>query len=189
MRTKPRKVDKTIKVFRSNGQYTDAEFVSWVAFVEAVQYLDGKMEREQKIALLEAEKASLQSEIAAMKEKLTQLELERSERTLQSEIEALRTEKMALEERVRAYESETGGYETQDTDRKEPSLVTIRAGPAVLGNAGQVPMGQGKVEQVRSLREALPDRNSNQQRPPLVPGIPKAAVSVQTQGVKTRGNQ
>jgi FtsZ-binding cell division protein ZapB len=147
----------------------------------AVEYLDKKVEREQKIASLEAERASLQSEIAAMKEKFAQLEFERSARTLQSEIDALRTEKTSLEGRASAYESEM-----EDTDVNKPSLVANRAGPAVLGNAGQVPVGQGKVEQVRPLRDAVPERTSNPQRPSPVAGIPKTAGPVQPQGLRTK---
>jgi TolA-binding protein len=182
---RPSKVDKTIKVFRSNGQYTDTGSSSLVTSTETVEgYLDKKAERAQKIASLEAEKASLQSEIADMKEKLEQLEFEKSARILQSEIEGLRTEKSALEDRTRTYEAEA-----HDAAGNRPSPVTIRAGPAAPGSAGQAPTGQSRVEQARPLREAVPGVNLNQQRVSLAPGIPRTATPVQAQGVKPKVNQ
>lgn len=149
--------------------------------MEATEYSDKKVEREQKIVSLEAEKASLQSEIAATREKVAQLDFERSVRTLQSEIDALRTEKISLEERASAYESET-----KDTIVNKPSLATIRAAPAVAEDAGQAPLGQRKVEQVRPLRDAVSERISYPQRPPPAAGIPKTAGPFQPQGPKSK---
>lgn len=152
--------------------------------MEAAQYSDKKAEREQKIAALEAEKASLQFDVIAMREKLAQLEYEKSVRTLQGEIEALRTERTALEENTRAYEAEA-----QDIGGNTSASPTIQTGPSVAVGSGHVPTGPAKVEQARPLRDAVPNRNPIQQRPSPQATFPRPAGIAPTQGVKPKVNQ
>ena len=152
--------------------------------MEAAQYPDKKTEREQNIAALEAEKTSLQSDLVTMREKLAQLEYEKSVRTLQGEIQALRTERTALEENTHAYEEEAKGFSTNN-----PPPATIPTGPSPAVTTGYVPASPAKVEQPRPLREAVPNRNPIQQRPPSAMGIPRPAGLAPNQPPKPKINQ
>lgn len=76
--------------------------------MEAVtQYVDRKSELEERIQLLESERASVIAVIASLKEKLAILELERNATSLANEVEALRTEKTVLEEKIATYAIES----------------------------------------------------------------------------------
>lgn len=71
------------------------------------QYIDRKVELEERIRALEAEQTSLINDIAALKEKVTTLELERHAISLANEVEALRTEKAVLQEKVSSYSADS----------------------------------------------------------------------------------
>ncbi len=72
--------------------------------MEAVQqYVDRKVELEERVQGLESERSSLISDIASLKERLAILELEHNATSLAGEVEALRTEKSVLEEKIATY--------------------------------------------------------------------------------------
>ncbi len=70
------------------------------------QYADRKAEIEQRIGMLEIEKASLQSDIAELKESVSTLEMARTAAGLETEVEALRTEKAVLQEKVATFDEQ-----------------------------------------------------------------------------------
>jgi flagellar motility protein MotE (MotC chaperone) len=64
---------------------------------------DRKVELEDRVNVLEAERDTLLNDIGNLKERLSTLELERRASSIAGEVEALRTEKAVLEEKIASY--------------------------------------------------------------------------------------